>query len=112
MPTLPDPCTLNDSALYPEDCSPVTATPIEVWLGRNIGGFRVWHLVVIALSIFLGIVIGLCCCFKFKIQYTGHTVGADQVRKTLTKHFERELQKIEDNEMKDMNLKKGTEKLF
>jgi len=53
-------------------------------------------------------VIFLCCCFRFRIPRTKQEIEADYVRKKLTKKFQKHLRVIQNSEMDNMDLKRGT----
>ena len=53
-------------------------------------------------------VIFLCCCFRFRIPRTKQEIEADYLRKKLTKKFQKHLRVIQNSEMDNMDLKRGT----
>jgi hypothetical protein len=53
-------------------------------------------------------VIFLCCCIRFRIPRTKQQIEADYMRKKLTKKFQKHLRVIQNSEMDDMDLKRGT----
>lgn len=53
-------------------------------------------------------VVMLCCCIRFRIPRTKQEIEADYVRKKLTKKFQKQLKAINNSEMDDMDLKRGT----
>ncbi|KAJ9579957.1 hypothetical protein L9F63_004340, partial [Diploptera punctata] len=55
-----------------------------------------------------GLLIFLCCCIRFRIPRTKQEIEADYVRKKLTKKFKKQLKVIQNSEMDDMDLKRGT----
>lgn len=77
------------------------------WTEQDIAGFRAWHLVGIILSVVLAIIIMICCCVRFRIPRTKQEIEADYIRKKLTRSFRKELAKINDKEMDEMDLRKG-----
>lgn len=77
------------------------------WLEQDIAGFRAWQLVGIILSVILAIIIMICCCVRFRIPRTKQEIEADYIRKKLTRSFRKELAKINDKEMDEMDLRKG-----
>ncbi|KOX68065.1 Transmembrane inner ear expressed protein [Melipona quadrifasciata] len=99
------PCSPNEIAIRPGDC---VEGGVEEWLeDEALPGFRVWQLAGIILSILLSVLIGLCCCIRFRIPRTKQEIEADYIRKKITESFRQELSKISNIEMDDMNLKKG-----
>lgn len=99
------PCSPNEVAIGPGDC---VEGGVEEWLeDEALPGFRVWQLAGIILSILLSIVVGLCCCIRFRVPRTKQEIEADYIRKKITKSFRQELAKISNTEMDDMDLKKG-----
>ncbi|XP_034189974.1 uncharacterized protein LOC117608648 [Osmia lignaria lignaria] len=99
------PCSPNEIAIRPGDC---VEGGVEEWLeDEALPGFRVWQLAGIILSILLSVLIGLCCCFRFRVPRTKQEIEADYVRKKITKSFRHELSKISNTEMDDMDLKKA-----
>ena len=99
------PCSPNEIAIRPGDC---VEGGVEEWLeDEALPGFRVWQLAGIILSILLSVLIGLCCCIRFRIPRTKQEIEADYIRKKITENFRQELSKISNTEMDDMNLKKG-----
>jgi len=79
------------------------------WPEKEILGFRIWQLAGIALSVLLSIVIGLCCCIRFRVPRTKQEIEADYIRKKITKSFRNELSKISNTEMDEMDLQKGND---
>jgi hypothetical protein len=53
-------------------------------------------------------VIFLCCCIRFRIPRTKQEIEADYVRKKLTKKFQKQLRVIQNSELDNMDLKRGT----
>lgn len=82
----------------------------QQWLENEaLPGFRIWQLAGIVLSILLSIVVGLCCCIRFRVPRTKQEIEADYIRKRITKSFRNELSKISNSEMDEMNLQKGND---
>lgn len=77
----------------------------ETWLP----GFRIWQLAGIVLFVLLSIVVGLCCCIRFRVPRTKQEIEADYIRKKITKSFRNELSKISNTEMDEMDLQKGND---
>ncbi|KAK9307490.1 hypothetical protein QLX08_002125 [Tetragonisca angustula] len=103
------PCSPNEIAIRPGDC---VEGGVEEWLeDEALPGFRVWQLAGIILSILLSVLIGLCCCIRFRIPRTKQEIEADYIRKKITENFRQELSKISNTEMDDMNLKKALNKI-
>ncbi|XP_063982486.1 transmembrane inner ear expressed protein [Diachasmimorpha longicaudata] len=103
------PCTPEEVAANIRDCDEGN---VEKWLeDEALGGFRVWQLAAVVILIILTVVIGLCCCIRFRVPRTKQNIEADYVRKKLTKNFRRELSKISNGEMDEMNLRKALEKV-
>lgn len=100
------PCMSNEAIARTEDGAVEDA--MQQWLENEVfPGFRVWQLAGIVLSILLSIVIGLCCCIRFRVPRTKQEIEADYIRKRITKSFRRELSKISNTEMDEMDLQKG-----
>lgn len=103
------PCSPNEVAIRPGDC---VEGGVEEWLeDEALPGFRVWQLAGIILSILLSILIGLCCCIRFRVPRTKQEIEADYIRKKITRSFRQELSKISNVEMDDMDLKKALNKI-
>lgn len=80
------------------------------WLENEaLPGFRIWQLAGIVLSVLLSIVVGLCCCIRFRVPRTKQEIEADYIRKKITKSFRNELSKISNTEMDEMDLQKGND---
>jgi len=80
----------------------------QQWLENEaFPGFRIWQLAGIVLSVLLSIVIGLCCCIRFRVPRTKQQIEADYIRKKITRSFRNELSKISNTEMDEMDLQKG-----
>ncbi|CAL7943617.1 unnamed protein product [Xylocopa violacea] len=109
---LPSPfssCSPNEIAIRPGEC---VEGGVEEWLeDEALPGFRVWQLVGIILSILLSVMIGLCCCIRFRVPRTKQEIEADHIRKKITENFRHELSKISNTEMDDMDLKKALNKI-
>lgn len=102
-----EPCSLNETIL--EDCE---NEMVPEWLeDKTVVGFRVWELAAIVISVILSIIVGLCCCIRLRIPRTKQEIEADHVRKKIVKSFRKELSKIGDLEMDEMNLAQGTERM-
>lgn len=84
-----------------------TENPVQWLENEAISGFRIWQLAGIVLSILLSIVVGLCCCIRFRVPRTKQEIEADYIRKKITKSFRNELSKISNTEMDEMDLQKG-----
>ncbi|XP_071649564.1 uncharacterized protein [Temnothorax longispinosus] len=83
---------------------------VQQWLENEaLPGFRIWQLAGIVLSVLLSIVVGLCCCIRFRVPRTKQEIEADYIRKKITKSFRNELSKISNTEMDDMDLQKGND---
>ncbi|XP_003707040.3 uncharacterized protein LOC100880951 [Megachile rotundata] len=103
------PCSPNEIAIRSGDC---VEGGVEEWLeDEALPGFRVWQLAGIILSILLSVLIGLCCCFRFRVPRTKQEIEADYIRKKITKNFRHELSKISNVEMDDMDLRKALHKI-
>ncbi|CAK9811063.1 Transmembrane inner ear expressed protein [Anthophora plagiata] len=103
------PCSPNEIAIQSGDC---VEGGVEEWLeDEALPGFRVWQLAGIILSILLSVLIGLCCCIRFRIPRTKQEIEADYIRKKITKTFRHELSKISNTEMDNMDLRKALNKL-
>jgi len=86
-----------------DDCTEDT----QLWEKELFLGIRVWQFVGIVLSILLSIIIGLCCCIRFRVPRTKQEIEADYIRKKITRKFRRELSKISNKDMDEMDLQKG-----
>ncbi|XP_071557718.1 uncharacterized protein [Temnothorax nylanderi] len=83
---------------------------VQQWLENEaLPGFRIWQLAGIVLSVLLSIVVGLCCCIRFRVPRTKQEIQADYIRKRITKSFRNELSKISNTEMDEMDLQKGND---
>lgn len=83
---------------------------VQQWLENEaVPGFRIWQLAGIVLSVLLSIVVGLCCCIRFRVPRTKQEIEADYIRKRITKSFRNELSKISNTEMDEMDLQKGND---
>lgn len=104
------PCSSNEISKM-GDCVE-NATKVEQWLENEaFSGFRVWQVVGIILSILLSIIVGLCCCIRFRVPRTKQEIEADYIRKRITKNFRNELSKINNTEMDEMDLQKALERI-
>ncbi|XP_014471612.1 PREDICTED: transmembrane inner ear expressed protein [Dinoponera quadriceps] len=103
------PCSSEISAKV-DDCAVQGA--VEQWLENEaFSGFRVWQLAGIVLSVLLSIMIGLCCCIRFRVPRTKQEIEADYIRKRITRSFRRELSKISNTEMDEMDLQKALDRI-
>ncbi|XP_024883186.1 transmembrane inner ear expressed protein isoform X1 [Temnothorax curvispinosus] len=85
---------------------------VQQWLENEaLPGFRIWQLAGIVLSVLLSIVVGLCCCIRFRVPRTKQEIEADYIRKRITKSFRNELSKISNTEMDDMDLQKALDRI-
>ncbi|XP_043277719.1 uncharacterized protein [Venturia canescens] len=103
------PCSPDEVAISPGDC---VEEGVEEWLeDETLAGFRVWQLAGIVLSVILAIIIALCCCIRFRIPRTKQDIEADYIRKRITKNFRKELDKINNAEMDEMDLRRALERI-
>ncbi|XP_076632959.1 uncharacterized protein LOC143347575 [Colletes latitarsis] len=103
------PCSPNEVAIRPGDC---VEGGVEEWLeDEALPGFRVWQLAGIILSILLSVLVGLCCCIRFRVPRTKQEIEANYVREKITKSFRNELYKINNGEMDEMDLEKALNKI-
>ncbi|XP_012060390.1 PREDICTED: uncharacterized protein LOC105623613 [Atta cephalotes] len=104
---------LSVSSSSPNEVSTKDMEEMEMqWLENEaIPGFRIWQLAGIVLSILLSIVVGLCCCIRFRVPRTKQEIEADYIRKKITKSFRNELSKISNTEMDEMNLQKALDRI-
>ncbi|XP_011877836.1 PREDICTED: uncharacterized protein LOC105567518 [Vollenhovia emeryi] len=85
---------------------------VQQWLENEaLPGFRIWQLAGIVLSALLSIVVGLCCCIRFRVPRTKQEIEADYIRKRITKSFRNELSKISNTEMDEMDLQKALDRI-
>lgn len=99
------PCSPDEVAIRPGDC---VEGEVEEWLeNETLAGFRVWQLAGIILSIILAITVAFCCCIRFRIPRTKQNIEADHIRKIITQSFRKELAKISNTDMDEMDLRKG-----
>lgn len=99
------PCSPNEIAIRPGDC---VEEGVAEWLeDEALPGFRVWQLAGIVLFVLLSILVGFCCCIRFRIPRTKQEIEADYIRKKITKSFRQELSKFSNTEMDEMDLKKA-----
>lgn len=82
---------------------------VEPWEKELFWGVRIWQFAGIIFSILLSIVVGLCCCIRFRVPRTKKEIEADYIRKRITKSFRNELSKISNTEMDEMDLQKGND---
>ncbi|XP_023707173.1 uncharacterized protein LOC111864276 isoform X1 [Cryptotermes secundus] len=86
-----------------------SATANDEWLETHVAaGFKVWQIMFLCFAGLLTLAIFLCCCIRFRIPRTKQEIEADYVRKKLTKKFQKHLRVIQNSEMDDMDLKRGT----
>lgn len=97
------PCSSSDVSARSDDCVEDT----QLWEKEMFLGIRVWQFVGIILSILLSIIIGLCCCVRFRVPRTKQEIEADYIRKRITRKFRHELSKISNKDMDEMDLQKG-----
>lgn len=98
------PCPPNEGSAKIEDVEGA----VQQWLEKEtFSGVRVWQLAGIVLAVLLSIVVGLCCCVRFRVPRTKQEIEADYIRKKITKSFRSELSKISNKEMDEMDLQKG-----
>ncbi|XP_072763708.1 uncharacterized protein [Anoplolepis gracilipes] len=103
------PCSSNEASTKTEEC---VEDAVQQWLeNETISGFRVWQLAGIILSILLSIIVGLCCCIRFRVPRTKQEIEADYIRKRITKSFRNELSKISNTEMDEMDLQKALDRI-
>lgn len=99
------PCLSNEASTKIED---YVEDAVPQWLENEaFPGFRVWQLAGIILSVLLSIIVGLCCCIRFRVPRTKQEIEADYIRKKITKSFRNKLSKISNTEMDEMDLQKG-----
>ncbi|KAK0089715.1 hypothetical protein PV325_005862 [Microctonus aethiopoides] len=103
------PCSPDEVAIRPGDC---VEGEVEEWLeNETLAGFRVWQLAGIILSIILAITVAFCCCIRFRIPRTKQNIEADHIRKIITQSFRKELAKISNTDMDEMDLRKALERV-
>ncbi|KAG5339691.1 TMIE protein, partial [Acromyrmex heyeri] len=105
---------LSVSSSSPNEVSTKDMEEMEMvqWLENEaLPGFRIWQLAGIVLSVLLSIVIGLCCCIRFRVPRTKQEIEADYIRKKITKSFRNELSKISNTEMDEMDLQKALDRI-
>ncbi|KAG5312788.1 TMIE protein, partial [Acromyrmex insinuator] len=105
---------LSVSSSSPNEVSTKDMEEMEMvqWLENEaLPGFRIWQLAGIVLSVLLSIVVGLCCCIRFRVPRTKQEIEADYIRKKITKSFRNELSKISNTEMDEMNLQKALDRI-
>ncbi|KYN05164.1 Transmembrane inner ear expressed protein, partial [Cyphomyrmex costatus] len=100
------------SSSSPNEASTKDTEDMVQWLENEaLPGFRIWQLVGIVLSVLLSIVVGLCCCIRFRVPRTKQEIEADYIRKKITKSFRNELSKISNTEMDEMDLQKALDRI-
>ncbi|XP_053675496.1 transmembrane inner ear expressed protein [Anopheles nili] len=72
-------------------------------------GMRVWELLLLSCGSVLGVVIMLCCCFRFRIPRTKQDIEADYHRKKLTRKFRERLDCMNNADIDEMDLVKALE---
>lgn len=98
-------CSSDEVVINVGDC---VEEGVEEWLeDEAYAGFRVWHLVALVMSGLLVVTIALCCCVRFRVPRTKQEIEANYIRKKITRHFAKELAKISNGEMDEMDLQKG-----
>lgn len=97
------PCLSSDASARSDDCMEDT----QLWEKEVFLGIRVWQFAGIVLSILLSIIIGLCCCIRFRVPRTKQEIEADYIRKKITRKFRHKLSKISNKDMDEMDLQKG-----
>ncbi|KAJ8672839.1 hypothetical protein QAD02_004099 [Eretmocerus hayati] len=102
------PC-LNNISNTTGGCSDQIREP--EWLDIKIFGVPTWQLIGVFISVILAITIMICCCVRFRIPRTKQEIEADYIRKKLTRNFRKELSKLSDKEMDEMDLKKALDRL-
>ncbi|CAH1407260.1 unnamed protein product, partial [Nezara viridula] len=78
---------------------------------ESLWNLRRWHVILIFLSGFFAIVIGICCCIRFRIPRTKQEIEADYIRKKITMKFKKQLKLIQNSEMDEMDLKKALDRV-
>lgn len=96
------PCTENEAT---GGCA--SSDAVEQILETEVFGLRVWQFAGIILSVLLTVIIALCCCVRFRIPRTKQEIEADYIRKRITRSFGKELTKIKNEEMDEMDLRRG-----
>ena len=51
----------------------------------------------------------VCCCVRFRIPRTKQQIEADYVRKQITRKFQKQLRRIQNADMDEMDLKSGND---
>ncbi|XP_029169039.1 transmembrane inner ear expressed protein [Nylanderia fulva] len=103
------PCLSSEVSTRMEDC---VDDAVQQWLEKEVfPGFRVWQLAGIVLSVLLSLVVGLCCCIRFRVPRTKQEIQADYIRKRITRSFRNELSKISNTEMDEMDLQKALDRI-
>ncbi|KAI4499864.1 hypothetical protein M0802_005120 [Mischocyttarus mexicanus] len=97
------PCTANEIAIRPSEC--IEGDEEGLLETEIFQGFRIWHFGGMILSILLSIVIGLCCCIKFRVPRTKQEIEEDYIRRKVTRTFREELSKLNLSKMDEMHLR-------
>ncbi|EZA54602.1 hypothetical protein DMN91_006732 [Ooceraea biroi] len=101
------PCSWSEASVRSDDCIEDT----QLWEKEVFLGIRVWQFAAIVLSILLTIIVGLCCCIRFRVPRTKQEIEADYIRKKITRKFRRELSKINNKDMDEMDLQKALDRI-
>ncbi|KAK3911818.1 Transmembrane inner ear expressed protein [Frankliniella fusca] len=107
---------LADCALGGLNCSANTTlpTPPADWVESEVfrgAGIKVWHVLFMIAGAFCALVIVLCCCIRFRIPRTKQEIEADYVRKQITRKFQKQLRRIRNADMDDMDLKRALDRV-
>ncbi|XP_045476523.1 uncharacterized protein LOC123682136 [Harmonia axyridis] len=70
-------------------------------------GFRVWHIMVFAVTGFFSFLVFLAFCIRIRIPRTKQEIEADYHRKKLAEKFIERLRLIENQEMDTLDLKRA-----
>ncbi|KAE8744818.1 hypothetical protein FOCC_FOCC008542 [Frankliniella occidentalis] len=91
-----------------QNCSTTTTIAPETdWLENEVvAGVKRWHILFMVVGAFCSLVIALCCCIRFRIPRTKQEIEADYVRKQITRKFQKQLRRIRNADMDDMDLKR------
>ncbi|CAL8074141.1 unnamed protein product [Orchesella dallaii] len=91
-----------------EDSFTVNEEEPDEWLEETVWyGLRMWHVIFMSIGTVLSFVILLCCCFKFRIPRTKQEIEGDYVRRRIMRKFRKRLKAIQNQELDEMDLKKG-----
>ncbi|XP_034256172.1 uncharacterized protein LOC117654098 isoform X2 [Thrips palmi] len=113
----------DDAATAALDCDPTDALNCTVraaevdedepaWLEEEVvPGVKVWHLLFMVAGAFCALVVVLCCCIRFRIPRTKQEIEADYVRKQITRKFQKQLRRIQNADMDDMDLKRALDRV-